>query len=63
MKSKLVCTGVCVCGLTTQASSGHRCITRSVVLQHHNPRAMIPLYADLARCVNQVHAACVFHIK
>lgn len=54
---------VCVHGLTTQATSGDECMTRSIVLQHHNPCAMIPLYADAARCVDQVHAACIFHIK
>lgn len=48
---------------TTKASSGHRCIMRSDVLQHQDASAVIPLYADPARCVDQVHAACVFHIK
>lgn len=61
MQSNLVC--MCLCGLTTQASSGHRCVIRSAVLQHHDAGAVIPLYADPARCVDQVHAACVFHIK
>lgn len=54
---------VCVCGLTTQASSGHRCIIGGDVLQHHDTSAVIPLYADPTRCMDQVHAACVFHIK
>lgn len=61
MQSKLVCA--CMCGLTTQASSGHGCIISGDVLQHHDTSTVIPLYADSARCVDQVHAACVFHIK
>lgn len=52
-----------VCGLTTQASGGHRCIIRCDVLQHHDTSAVIPLYADPARCMDEVHTACVFHIK
>lgn len=54
---------VFVCGLTTQASSGHRCVAGGDVLQHHDTGAVIPLYADPARRVDQIHAACVFHIK
>ena len=52
-----------MCGLTTEASSGHRRIIRSDVLQHHDAGAVIPLYADPARCVDQVHAARVFHVE
>lgn len=59
-----VCMYVCVlCGLTTKAASGHRCIISGDVLQHHDASAVIPLYADPTRCVYQIHAACVFHIQ
>lgn len=50
-------------GLTTQPSSGRRCVAGGDVLQYHDTRAVIPLYADPAWRVDQVHAACVFHIK
>lgn len=53
----------CLCGPTTQASSGHRCIIGGDVLQHHDASAVIPLYADPTRCLDQVHAACVLHVK
>lgn len=59
-------TAGCVCfreGLTTQAVSGHRCVVSSDVLQHHDASAVIPLNADPTRCIDQVHAACVFNIK
>lgn len=48
---------------TAQASSRHRCIMGGDVLQHHDAGAVIPLYADPAGCLDQVHAACVFHEK
>lgn len=50
-------------GLTTQASSGHRCIVGGDVLQHHDARAVIPLDADPTGCLDQVHAPGVLHIK
>lgn len=54
---------ICLCGLTTQALGGHRCIICGDVLQHHDASTVIPLYVDPTRCLDQVHAACVFHIK
>lgn len=43
--------------------SGNRCVIRSDVLQHHDASAVIPLYADPTRCMDQIHATCVFHIQ
>lgn len=54
---------MCVFVPTTQASSGHRCIIGGNVLQHHDASAVVPLYADPAGCLDQVHAARVFHVK
>lgn len=52
-----------ILGPTAQASSRHRCIIGGNVLQHHDAGAVIPLYADPAGCLDQVHAACVLHEK
>lgn len=54
---------MCVFVLTTQASGGNRGFIGSNVLQHHDASAVVPLYADPARCMDQVHAARVLHIK
>lgn len=51
------------CGLTTQASSGHRGVVGGDVLQHHDACAVIPLHADATGGLDQVHATGVLHIK
>lgn len=59
----MACRHTLVLEPTAQASSRHRCVIGGNVLEHHDAGAVIPLHADPARCLDQVHAACVLHKK